>query len=74
MLFENKIQFQKADFGEVLIKAQNINKKKKIEKVQAHDRQHDFYYADLFPKKLCLTALFNNPTCANWQKATDIFF
>jgi len=40
--------------------------------VQAHDSQQDLYYADLFPKKLCPTTLFNNPTRANWQKATDI--
>lgn len=40
--------------------------------MQAHDSQQDLYYADLFPKKLCPTTLFNNPTRANWQKATDI--
>lgn len=74
MFFENKIQLQKVDFGEVLIKTKHLirKKKKNPEKVQAHDSQHDLYHADLFPKKLCPTALFTNPTSASWQKGTDV--
>lgn len=67
LFFENKIQLQKVDFGEVLIKTKHLirKKKKNPEKVQAHDSQHDLYHADLFPKKLCPTALFTNPTSAS---------
>lgn len=57
--------------GKFYPKTQEINKKK-IEKVQNHDSQHYLYYADLFSKKMCPAALFNNPICAYEQKGTGI--
>lgn len=72
LLFENKIQLQKSWFWVSAHKNKTFNKGKKIEKVQARDSPHDLYHADLFPKKLCPTALFTNPTCASWQKGTDV--